>query len=604
MQNPIQIVREVFRQLPRHARPQLFLLIPLMIIAAILEMIGLALVVPLLNSIIGTQSLERLPFVGRLGDVFNGIPSSQALLFMAMAVALFYLIKNVTLFVTFYVENRFVMMAVRDAATSLLSAYLTAPHTYHLRYNSAELIRNLNSSVDDTFRGMMRPMIRIASEGLVILGVVIVLIIADPLVTIAMSIFLGILMGGFFLLTHGPVARWGRSMQNMQREILQALNETLGSLKETRILGRQSFFLNRFFVIRHEMSRVYVLHQSVGELPRLVIETLLIFGFVFALILVSMRGDKGADVLPLLALYALAGFRLMPSFNRVMLFMNSIRFSSASLRNVLAHRRELESTPAGKLVEFSADRMELKREVQVENVTFAYEDERGAAIKDVSLRIGHGQSLGLIGASGAGKSTLADILLGLLVPQEGRIVVDGEPIAGQIGRWQRNIGYIPQQIYLLDDTLRHNIALGVPDDEIDQSRLSEAIRLSQLDEVVANLPKGVDTLLGENGTKLSGGQRQRVGIARALYPMPALLIMDEATSALDNETERDINAAINALAGERTVVIIAHRLSTIRKCDSVALLHEGRVMDIGTYKELYERSPEFRVLAKLGETAN
>ena len=595
-----KIVVEVFHLLPSNARLRLFGLIPLMIVATIFEMVGLALIAPLVNTIMETQALGELPFVSGLNDFFRVLAGPNALILMASTVALFYLFKNVFLFSAFYIENRFVMSVVRDAATSLLAVYMSAPHAYHLRHNSAELVRNISSSVDDTFRGVMRPMIRIASEGLVILGVVLVLIVADPLVTIVMSIFLGILMGGFFLLTHRRILLWGRGMQALQRETLQALNEIFGGLKEMRILGRQPFFLNRFLNIRREMSRVYALHQSISELPRLMIETLLIFAFALALILIFLRGDQGAQVLPLLALYALAGFRLMPSFNRIMLYANSIRFSSASLHNVLAHRHELKEVQSQIVVVAANDRLPFCKEIIMENVTFAYEGGRAPAIKDINLRIERGQSVGLIGQSGAGKSTLADVLLGLIEPQCGRVLVDGIPIAGQVGRWQRNIGYIPQQIYLLDDTLRRNIALGIIDSDIDDSCLNKAIRLAHLENLVARLPEGSDTVLGENGTKFSGGQRQRAGIARALYSSPAFLIMDEATSALDGETEREISAAINELAGERTLLVIAHRISTIRNCDTVVLMHDGRIVDIGTYDELYGRRQEFRILVTLG----
>ena len=603
MDRLLYIIRSLFELLPHSARRQLFWLVPLMILAAVLEMVGLALVMPLIQAVTNTQSFTGLPLVEHITRKFGAFTGPDVLIAMGVAVAVFYVIKNAILFATVYAENRFIMTAVSDAATNLLSTYLAAPYVFHLRHNSAELIRNLNSSVDGTFRGMMRPVVRIVSEGLVIGGIFTVLMLADPIVTIVMGGFLGLVMGGLFLSTQQHVARWGRNLQHLYKNNLQALNETLGSIKEVRILGRQVFFVARFAEIRRKMSHAYVLHQSVSELPRLVNETLLVFAFVLALTLVLVRGDEGGQVLSLLALYAFAGFRLMPSFNRIIQFANSIRFASASLKNVLAHREELGHVAARPATLAMDQRQPFDHDILLEKIAFTHENAKAPAIDGVTLRIVRGQSVGLIGTSGAGKTTLVDILLGLLEPQRGRVLVDGAPIAGREVHWQRNIGYIPQQIYLLDDTLRRNVALGVEDDEVDNTRLREALALAHLDKMVEQLPDGLRTLLGENGVRLSGGQRQRIGIARALYHRPALLVMDEATSSLDNETEHDISAAINAIAGERTLVIVAHRLSTIRRCNTIVLLRNGQVADQGTYDELYERSPEFRNLAKLGATS-
>lgn len=598
MKKYFETLKILFKLLPKGSRSQLFWLVPLMIVAAIFEMIGLALVLPLVNAISGTDSFGGLAIFSTVQKFLSDLGGQYALIFMGGFVALFYLLKNSLLFYAIFSENRFIMKAVRDTAVYLLNAYLAAPYEFHLHHNSAELIRNLTSSVDDAFRGMMRPILRMASEGLVILGILIVLIVADPVVTLSMGALMAVLLGGFVKMTHSRIARWGWELQRLFKENIQCLHHSLGSLKEVRVLGRQQYFADSYFRLRDKMSTIYTYNQSVAELPRLSIETLLVFAFIIALSIVIARGEETRHVLPLLALYAFAGFRLMPSFNRVILFANAVRFSSPSLHNVVAHHQSIKDIVVPSLTALPESLViPLNERVEFRNVTFCYSGADSPTIIDFSFEIPRGQSIALVGSSGAGKSTVADLLLGLLSPQSGEVLVDGVNIAGNIPAWQRNIGYIPQHIYLLDDTLRRNIALAVNDKEIDDARLDEAIRLAHLGSVVKRLPEGVETRLGENGSRLSGGERQRVGIARALYHQPQLIVMDEATSALDNETERDVSQAINALAGERTLVIIAHRLSTIRHCDCVVMLQDGKITDRGTYDWLLQNNAKFKALA-------
>jgi ATP-binding cassette subfamily C protein len=339
---------------------------------------------------------------------------------------------------------------------------------------------------------------------------------------------------------------------------------------------------------------------AVAAALRMGVETTFVCGLLGVSLLLTLRG--GAQALPLLGLFAYAGFRVIPASNRVMLYVAQLRYSRAWIHDLRADLTALPEPAAADGLD--AEPIRFTRAIALDRVSYTYAGEGGPVLPpaepvlmDVSLAIAKGESLGVVGASGAGKSTLIDLLLGLLEPTAGRITVDGRDIASAMRSWRRHIGYVPQEPFILDDTLRRNVAFGVADREVDDRRVTAALRLAQLGDVVTTLPRGLDTMLGERGTRLSGGQKQRVAIARALYHEPEVLVFDEATSALDTPTERELIAALEALRGVKTLVVIAHRLTTVRRCDRLALLRDGRLAAVGPYEELLARDAGFREMA-------
>lgn len=593
MKGLIRAVRDSIGLLPAGCARRLWLLIPLMGVSAVFEMVGLGLILPLVNAIAVPDQPLHLPFAHRLG-VLGEVNGEEIVLPLAIAVALFYLLKNGLLLFAAWVENSIIMDAVARGASQLMRTYMTASYVFHLKHNSAELIRNINLACDDVFRGVLKPFMRLVAEGMIVVGIFAVLVLTDPVVTVAMGLFLGSVLAFFYVVTHRRITSGGRRSQALHAVILQGLNQSLGGFKEVRVRRCEPFFVDAFVRLRHEMSQIQVFNQTIVEVPRLTIETLLVFAFVVAVVMVRARGGVTVEVLPLLALYALAGFRLLPTFNKLVLYLNTIRFNIPAMNNVLAHHRGLEAaaappSPAGE------GRLAMEREVRVDGLSYTYPGAERPSLDHIDLTIARGQSIGLVGGSGAGKTTLADIILGLLEPQSGRLLVDGAPVT-DIAAWQRSLGYVPQFIYLLDDSVRRNVAIGLADDAIDDAAVWRALEQSRLADFIRKLPQGLDTMLGENGSLLSGGQRQRIGIARALYHQPQLLVLDEATSALDNATEREVSAAIEELTGQVTLVIIAHRLSTVRKCDVLYLLDHGRMVESGTFLDLSSRSPAFRAM--------
>jgi ABC-type multidrug transport system fused ATPase/permease subunit len=372
------------------------------------------------------------------------------------------------------------------------------------------------------------------------------------------------------------------------------LQQSLGAVKEVKIAGREAFFESRFRAARRALADVRRRRASTASALRLGVESVLIVSVLIVVLLVTLRGDSGAEAVSLLALFAYAGVRAVPSANRIMLNTGYLREGRPFARAVAADFAALGTRPSRP--HGPEPSVEFRATLACDHVTFVYADTTRPALHDVNVVIRRGESVGIVGPTGAGKSTLVDVLLGLLTPTSGRVLLDGEDLRGEERAWQRLIGYVPQDPYLLDDSLRRNIAFGVPDSVIDEQRVARACSLAQLDEFVRQLPDGVETVIGEDGVRLSGGQRQRVAIARALYQDPAVLVFDEATAALDNQTERELTRAIAALHGERTLIVIAHRLSTVESCDRLIFLQDGRVAAIGRYDELL-RNPGFRSMA-------
>jgi ABC-type multidrug transport system fused ATPase/permease subunit len=325
----------------------------------------------------------------------------------------------------------------------------------------------------------------------------------------------------------------------------------------------------------------------------------MVAGVMTVVILIIGAGGGATKIIAAMTLFVAAVFRLIPSMNRILMAMNTIRVSQEAVDEIHRDLSFADGRTAAREEAAGPNRIPFEHSIRIDDLSFRYPGSSGVAVEHINLEIRKGESVGLAGASGAGKTTLVDLILGLLAPETGRMTVDGEDIVPRMRTWRRQVGYVPQSIYLTDDTIRRNIAFGVADENIDQARVADAVGLARLDEMVASLPDGLDTVIGEHGIRLSGGQRQRIGIARALYRDPELLVLDEATSSLDTETEHEISNAIDALSGHKTLIIVAHRLSTIRRCDRVIFMEKGRLVDSGSFDQLTEANGSFRRLVEL-----
>jgi ATP-binding cassette subfamily C protein len=476
---------------------------------------------------------------------------------------------------------------------------LTVPYAFHFWRNSAELIHNVTGSVEVVFRLVMMSAVNIVSELLVVSGIIAVLMTAAPLVTLLSVIVLSGVLVAFLALTRRASAYWGAQEQELKRAILQNLQQSLGGLKEIKVMGRERFFYDVFSAQQGVLARVRSLSSTLAVMPHLLIETVFVGGVLLVIWLVTAQGGTGPDLVPLLGLYAYAGFRVIPSANRIVMNLNFMRNGMAATDRVYHDFMTfgpLSSTPY-RVSE--GDGLTLTDRLVLDRVSYTYDGAHTPVLHEVTLTVRRGESVGIVGPTGAGKSTLIDLVLGLLQPSSGCITVDGRDIGQALRAWQRQIGYVPQSIFLTDDSVRRNIAFGLTDADIDEQKIQAAVHMAQLEDFIASLPRGLDTVVGERGVRLSGGQRQRVAIARALYHEPEVLVFDEATSALDNQTEREVIRAIEALRGEKTLLIIAHRLSTVRACDRLVFLRDGCVAGVGSFDELMEDNADFRTTASL-----
>jgi ABC-type multidrug transport system fused ATPase/permease subunit len=434
-----------------------------------------------------------------------------------------------------------------------------------------------------------------------VLGILTVLIVTTPLATLVACIVLGGFSAALLKLTRRAFLHRGRQLQVLGKGILQSLQQAFGGLKELQVLGREGFFHEVFARQQSALFRIKCLHATLDAVPRLLVESTFVCGALLVVLLLALQGHKGTDVLPLLGLYAYAGFRIIPSANRILWRINEIRYGTTAIHQLYDDYVIIARNAADTCDASTDESLPFTDCIMVKGLSYTYAGSHMPALQDVHLTIRRGESIGIVGPTGAGKSTLVDILIGLLQPSCGCITVDGVVLHQRLRSWQRQIGYVPQTIFLADDSLRRNIALGLPDDDIDDAKVQAAVHRAQLEIFVASLPDGLDTFVGERGVRLSGGERQRVGIARALYHEPEVLVFDEATSALDSRTEGEVVRAIEALHGTKTLIMIAHRLSTVRHCDRLLFLQSGHVADCGAFDELVERSTDFRAMALLAE---
>ncbi|MDO9574114.1 MAG: ABC transporter ATP-binding protein, partial [Candidatus Contubernalis sp.] len=413
----------------------------------------------------------------------------------------------------------------------------------------------------------------------------------------------GVLGGSYgliYLKLSKRLSRAGRRRLAANKERFKAANEALGGIKDIKVLGRELYFLDRFITNSKKFSNLQSWNELVGQIPRYAMEVVA-FGGVIILILGLLSVTSNAQgVIPLVSFFAFAGYRLMPALQEIYQAFTKVQFSKAVLHKI---HRDISEEGGRNLEEYrdmdSLKPLSFEKEIELNNIVFSYLGSNDRVLKDINVKIERNTSIAIVGSTGSGKTTLVDIILGLLTPQAGEMNVDGVLVnEDNIRNWQRNLGYVPQQIYLNDDTIAHNIAFGVPNAEIDMEAVKKAARIANLEEFILNdLPQGFDTVVGERGVRLSGGERQRVGIARALYHDPEVLILDEATSALDGITEDSVMKAIEKISKLKTMIVIAHRLTTVKKCNRVYMMSRGEIVAQGSYEELLQYNPQFQAMA-------
>ncbi len=593
----------LLQMLDASGRKEFGVLVGLLSLASVMEAAGIGVILPYLRLLTERELAMTHPLLEPVVEGLGLTSHGPVAVLVSLALIVLFIAKNGFIG---YVWNRAFGFIYRNHArlsSRLLAGYLRAPYTFHLEENTSALIRNTTHEPERVFKGAMKSGLVLLSEGLVVVGVMAVLFWAQPViaaVVVSLAGFLGWRLTSAFRHRLDVV---GRERAGRQASAMQVAQEGLGALKEIRLTGRERFFEDRFRDHVDTLAETLRLNEIIALLPRLVLETgaILVMAGIGAFLVVSEVTLEAA--FPIIGIFGVALVRLMPSLKRLVKNLNLLRFEAGAvevLHTELERLRRLRPDVGDGSGAGSGDGgitpLHVEREIVLSGVSYRYPDADEPAIRELSLRIAAGESVGVVGQSGSGKTTFLNLLLGLLEPQEGEFLVDGREVYRRLPSWQRAIGYIPQESYLLDDSVRRNVALGLPDDRIDDDRVWGALEAAQLANFVAGLPGGLEARAGERGIRLSGGQRQRIAIARALYHEPEVLLLDEATSSLDRETERRIADSVARLAGDRTLVIVTHRLPTVAHCDEIHLMRSGRIAASGTYSELLEESAEFRSL--------
>lgn len=567
----------------------------LFVFVSCLEVIGTGLIGPFISLATNPDIITQNSLLNSIYQWLNlGSQTQFTIVIGCLVVAIFFL----KAFLSFNSQRLIFEFGFRqqgELAARLMHRYLGAPYTFHLGRNSASLIQNITIETRDFSNGVMMPLLTSISNAIITLALVGLLLKTSLM---AMAIIGGILIISYGLLESlkHNIARWGKNCSDALTEMIRAINHGMGGFKETKVIGCESYFEGKLADQIERYSVSASLASSFSNLPRYVIEAFLIaFLIIFTFVYISTNQGNAQSLSSVLGIFALASIRLLPAISNLLTSVSIIRFHSISLDKIHLDLKELESIdtgknyrsiPAGNSKSHAKLLFPFRDRIVLDNILYSYPHAERISLDRVSLVINKGESIGLIGKSGSGKTTLVDTILGLLIPQEGDITIDGISIYTNLRAWQDSIGYVPQSIFLIDDTLERNIAFGVADWEIDSHRLEQAIVAAQLEELVAQLPNGLQTMLGERGVMLSGGQRQRVGIARALYHERDILVFDEATAALDTETEASVTESIRALSGIKTTIVIAHRLSTLAHCDRIYQLERGNLVRSGSYSEV------------------
>ena len=546
-------------------------------IGALFELVGVSLIAELVKLISDPASIHTTPWKQWLYDVTKASSNQQFFLYAVLALIVIYVFKNVYLTVMGYVKFTFIYNNQLRLSGRLIDCYLKKPYTYHLDKNSAEMIRSIMLDAERFFQ-MLLTMFSVFSEVMVSALLCIYLLVVDWMITVSVVVILLVFSGLYLLLFHGKTKRNGKISQYNDGKMHQAINQALGAVKDIKILHREKYFVNAFTKRGAKKYTAVRNNEILGMIPAYLIETVCVGAILLVLVVKLYSGQDLNDMIPQLAAFAMAAFKLLPSVGKVDNYLNHIVFLKPSVDLIYRDIKDTEDM----LHVMPADEgsgVPDADSIRIENVSYRYPNTERDVLCDVSFTIPDGTSIGLIGSSGAGKTTIADIILGILTPTKGSVMYGDMNVHEHPLKWSRKLAYIPQAIFLADESIRCNVAFGIEEDEIDDDKVWQALTEAQLDDFVRSLPDGLDTMVGERGVRLSGGQKQRIGIARALYGDPGVLVLDEATAALDSETETAVMEAIDRLQGRKTLIIIAHRLTTIRNCKIIFKVEDGHITD-------------------------
>lgn len=582
---------------------QLLVLFVSILLAALFQTLGVVSILPFMNIIMQPEIIESNRWLNWLYNSIGFSNVNSFIIFMGILMVLIIIIGNLTSALSTWFTVRFVCRKNHDISSALLKKYLSLPYVYFLTQNTTDLSKNILNEVGVLTGSFILPLIDIMVKGFVAIGILSMLLFTNVYITILSAIILGGSYALIYFYFQNRLKISGAIRLDENRLRFKTAGEALGGIKDIKVTGREAFFCDRYLRHSRRYFNLEAWNTLIGTLPRYLLETIAFGGIVVLILYFITTTGNANEVIPMISFFTFAAYRLLPALQAVFAASTGIRFSQTTVNKIIEDLSEKSGFREEFLVyeEAPTKPMPFNVSLQLKEVYYNYPNTNEPVIHNLNLLIHHNTSIGLVGPTGAGKTTLVDIILGLLTPQKGEFSVDGVKIdENNILNWQKNLGYVPQYIYLSDDTIMNNITFGIPAEKIDLKAVEYAARISNLhDFIVSELPNGYQTIVGERGIRLSGGERQRVGIARALYHDPEVLVLDEATSSLDGITESAVLEAVNNVAKLKTVIIIAHRLTTVKDCDIIYLIDKGKITAQGTYDELMSSSASFRAMAKV-----
>jgi ABC-type multidrug transport system fused ATPase/permease subunit len=572
-------------------------MIAAVVVMSLLQVLGIASIAPFLALVADPGVIDRNQYLSWAYRSFGFESTKTFLVFVGLGVFVVFTVTSLFSMVTARAMIRFALGRHYTLSMNLLSHYLSMPYAFFLGRHTATLGKSVLSEVTEVVNGVLLLGMQTFARLVTATAIIVLLLVVDPILAVMTATVLGGTYVAIYLAVRRKLARIGRQRFQANTAKYKAIAEGLGGIKEIRVLGREPVFLERYAEAARDYVRSRISADVISQVPHHLVEILAFGGLLLIVLYLLLVTGELLQVMPIIGLYAFASYRLLPALGVIFTGVARIRTSLDALDHLYDDLRQQALAVSVNRDEIEA--LPLHDTLELRDVTFRYGPAQKPILEDFSLQVKAHTSVAFVGATGSGKTTTVDIILGLLVPERGQILVDGLALTETaLPRWQKSLGYVPQHIYLSDDTIAHNIAFGVPYDRVDARAVERAARIANLHEFVLTLPRGYDTVVGERGVRLSGGQRQRVGIARAMYHDPDVLVFDEATSALDNVTEDSVLQAVEKIARTKTIIMIAHRLSTVQKCDRICVLDRGRIVATGSYDELLETSPKFREMAR------
>ena len=594
----------VLSLLTRSEQIKFGVLVLLFIVTGLIEAVGVASVFPFLMIMADPEAIRTNPMLAMMHEAM-GFDSDRAFL-VAFGLLSFVLVMvgMVVKMASTYAIHRFGAMREYHLSARLLGAYLMQPYAWFLERHTSDVVKSVLNEVTMIVVNTLLPLLQLLSRLFITAFIILLLILVNPWVTLAA----GVLIGGIYISVtrrfRKQVSQYGTQRFEANEQRYKLATEIIGGIKDVKLMALESAYLERYRIPAHRYAEAQAFSAIIGHLPRYVLEAVTFAGLLLAVLGFLIVSEQGVmAILPTIGVFAFAAARLLPAGQVIYQELSRMRFNAVTFKRLAQDFKEATGRQPQRLP--PPPPLGLTQAIVFRGVRFRYPRAGRAALDGLDLEIRAGMTVGIVGGTGAGKTTVIDLLLGLQRPQDGSIEIDGRVLDDALlPAWQQSIGYVPQQIFLFDDTITANIAFGVAPDAVDHAAVERAARTAELhDFITGELPQGYGTFVGERGVRLSGGQRQRIGIARALYRNPDVLVLDEATSALDNITEGLLMRAVHNMAGTRTIVMIAHRLSTVQDCDKIIMLENGRVIDEGPYDVLIERSPAFRAMALVSNAA-